>query len=250
MFSKKIKHKYIYELKARMALSIFVIYSFVLLSTYNLVIEIVTTFYKKNEAPTTFITVIILIIFASCLFFMIRHMKYPLSFFGFNLNHWKKYLIESLLFTMLFCLLLVGLKWILITYFSDFQHATLFFHNKKFSNTAWIFAAFLYGLFAFVQAFIIQGAIQSSLMELIKLRYASLSSIIVSALVFSSVHVDLNLVYALSVFIPGLFWATMYARQRSLLGVSVSHAIIGLWAFWGLGFQQIFKIISEQLRVF
>ena len=32
-------------------------------------------------------------------------------------------------------------------------------------------------------------------------------------------------------FAAGLFWGWLYARQRALAGVSVSHIVLGFWAF-------------------
>jgi CRP/FNR family cyclic AMP-dependent transcriptional regulator len=31
-------------------------------------------------------------------------------------------------------------------------------------------------------------------------------------------------------FFTGLFWGWLYARQRGLVGVSVSHVLLGMWA--------------------
>jgi membrane protease YdiL (CAAX protease family) len=36
---------------------------------------------------------------------------------------------------------------------------------------------------------------------------------------------------ALTAFVAGLFWGWLYARQRSLVGVSISHVLLGFWAF-------------------
>jgi hypothetical protein len=33
----------------------------------------------------------------------------------------------------------------------------------------------------------------------------------------------------LLVFVPGLFWGWLYLRHQTLVGVSVSHLLIGLW---------------------
>jgi membrane protease YdiL (CAAX protease family) len=40
-------------------------------------------------------------------------------------------------------------------------------------------------------------------------------------------------------FVPGLFWGWMFAKQRSLVGVTVSHIAVGLWAIFALGVHAI-----------
>ena len=54
-------------------------------------------------------------------------------------------------------------------------------------------------------------------------------AIVLSNVVFSVTHLHLGWICALSSFIPGLFWGWMYYRQRSLVGVSISHVLIGVW---------------------
>ena len=38
------------------------------------------------------------------------------------------------------------------------------------------------------------------------------------------------------VFVTGLFWGWLYSRQHSLVGVSVSHLLLGLTALEIVGF--------------
>jgi membrane protease YdiL (CAAX protease family) len=70
---------------------------------------------------------------------------------------------------------------------------------------------------------------QGALTRMLTGRMVPLKAILVANAVFSVSHQHLGLGYALVVFVPGLFWGWLYHRQGSLLGVSVSHAIIGLW---------------------
>ena len=86
------------HLKARISMSVYLIYTFALFSIYNLIIELVLR-YKNETASTTYITVVVIVIFALVFFTMIRHMKLPLSKFGFNLHNIKAAIYESLLWT-------------------------------------------------------------------------------------------------------------------------------------------------------
>ena len=237
----------IIELQRRVALSRFTIYMLILLPIYNIFIELIDTQLILSNLPTTFITSTELVFFAGILYAMIHQMKLPLALFGFNLNNAKKNIYESLVWSLIFCFILLLFKWFLINYVSSFAGLSLFYHNVKFSNAIWILSAFIYVFFVVAQVFIMQGALQSSLIELISLPYATVFSVIIPTIIFVSLHIDLNIIYAIAVLPPGLFWAILYNRQRSLLGVTLSHMIIGIWAFWFLGVHQIFEISSQAL---
>jgi len=66
-------------------------------------------------------------------------------------------------------------------------------------------------------------------------------AIIISNLMFAAGHVFISFWFSVAAFVPGLFWGWMFAKQRSLVGVMVSHVVLGLWAFFALG---MFAIVS------
>ena len=49
--------------------------------------------------------------------------------------------------------------------------------------------------------------------------------------IFSAAHLYVSPGLAVIAFVAGLFWGWLYARQSGLIGVSVSHVLLGLWAF-------------------
>jgi len=240
--------------KARIELGLYLIYTSALLGFYNLTIELLDKIFKFTGA-TTYGTILTLIFYSCAFLIMIKHMKLPLSKFGFRLgNHVKKDIIEALVWTVLFCIFLTGLKFLLIRTVTVLSILPLFdfslnsfagFRVYQETTPVWFFSGFLYLLFTPAQTFIMQGAIQSPLIFLLESKHATWISILLSTLMFGALHIDLHLVYAYSVLLPGFMWAVMYARQRSLLGVTLSHAIVGLWAFWALGFEYVFDIISR-----
>ena len=52
---------------------------------------------------------------------------------------------------------------------------------------------------------------------------------------FTQIHLHLTPGYAIAVFFPSLFWGALYARHRTLVGVSVSHILIGVYVAFFLG---------------
>jgi hypothetical protein len=45
----------------------------------------------------------------------------------------------------------------------------------------------------------------------------------------------MSLGYAVVALVPSVFWGIMFARQKTLVGVSVSHVLIGLYVAFLLG---------------
>lgn len=232
------------EANSRLKISIFIVYSLILLAIYNLAVEFIT-YFKHSVTYSTFVSGGVLLLFAACFFVMILHMRIPLAEFGFNLRNWKKNLIESLLWTFYFCVGSLLLKLWLTKNVFIFSHIPFLFHKEKYGmNSIWF--ALAYAFFAPIQEFFIRGAIQSSLLKLLKIRQAIFFSVIISTLIFAAVHIDLHFFFAIAVIPPSIMWSIMYARQRSLLGVSISHALIGIWAFWFLGIAQFISILNEK----
>ncbi|HAT9447444.1 TPA: CPBP family intramembrane metalloprotease, partial [Legionella pneumophila subsp. pneumophila] len=61
------------------------------------------------------------------------------------------------------------------------------------------------------------------------------NGIFLSNLIFATMHTHLGLTFASLTFIAGLFWGWLFHRQKSLLGVSVSHVILGVWSLFIVG---------------
>lgn len=242
------------ELNTRVKMGVFVIYVLSLLFVHNLFVDYLQYLYHTKHQTPTYITIVVLAVFAMALMIMIKQMGYSLSEFGFNLRNWRHALRESLWWSLLFIILITFIKWLFITSTIAFHGVPLFDFaaitrrpNFTFYTDGiwpWLIPALLYLLFVPVQVFINHGAFQESLLHFLKGKHTVLFSIILSDLLFTSIHADFNLRYALTVFIPGLLWATMYAKQRSLLGVGVSHALVGLWAIWMLGMDRIVGLVS------
>ena len=75
----------------------------------------------------------------------------------------------------------------------------------------------------------------SSLHEFLSGPHATRWAILLSTLMFTQIHLHLTPAYAVSAFFPSRFWGAIYARHRTLLGVSVSHVLIGVYVAFFLG---------------
>jgi membrane protease YdiL (CAAX protease family) len=93
----------------------------------------------------------------------------------------------------------------------------------------------IYVVLAAVQEFLVRGVLQGSLQEFLTGRHVIWKSILISNLLFSTLHLHLSVSFALMAFLPGLFWGWLYSRHRTLIGVTISHILIGAWIFYFLG---------------
>ena len=49
--------------------------------------------------------------------------------------------------------------------------------------------------------------------------------------------------FSLIVFAFGIFWGYLYEKQRTIVGVSLSHALLAAWAFLFLNFQHLLTLV-------
>jgi membrane protease YdiL (CAAX protease family) len=231
------------EIRKNRALGVYCIYILIMLSIYNLLIEVLAVLGSSAD-DTVYVTSVALLVFLGLFITMIKNTGYPLKTFGFNTRNWFKYILEAIGFSLLFCAFMTLIKWYMIVKLPLFSEFTLFRHDEVgIEKLALLTLA--YALFTPIQAFMMHGATQAPLLEFLPTPNRKPLSVLVSSLLFSAVHVEFNIVFALFVFIPGLCWALMFLRQRSLIGVSVSHAIIGAYAFAALDMITLFNKVHH-----
>jgi CRP-like cAMP-binding protein len=161
---------------------------------------------------------------------IIRQSKFPREVFGLTLKGWRHSVHDSLKWTAVACAVLTAVKAVLIAVIPAYAGLDLI--DPWQSAAGWrhtVMAYALYTALSPVQEFIIRGAIQGALQRLLSERGGVWQAILLSNAIFSICHQHMGVGYALAAFVPGLFWGWLYHRQGSLVGVSVSHVVIGLW---------------------
>lgn len=126
-----------------------------------------------------------------------------------------------------------------------------FFGSKNFINfasDAGIFSQkslfivlkpYLYTLLTPIQEFIARSGVQKSITVALKSKYPSGWPNILANLIFSAMHAFISIKYAIAAFVAGMFWGWLFQRQNSLVGPSISHALIGWWIISVLGLGQM-----------
>ena len=171
-------------------------------------------------------------------FFVIKKGGYPFSMYGLTTNNWRQSVMESILFLIPILLFLCVLKWLYLTRLTGMQEYPLLSlgQHLKLSKSGLILTCLAYSVFAPVQEFIARGCFQSSFQNFLVGKHKTLTAIVISNLMFSMTHLHISISFALMAFIPGLFWGWQYSRHKTLIGISISHIIIGLSASIFIGF--------------
>ncbi len=233
-------------IKRHNALGVYCVYILIATSIFDLTIE-VTGRISNAFHTSTFFTGVSMVIYSLFFARMIKKTGYSLKTFGFTTERLPRYMLESVVLSIIFCFIITGFKWILISYTESFSHLSLL-HRPNFGNSDlnWL-VPLLYVLLVPIQVFLSQGVVQSPLLQFLPHKNRNWISVLVATLLFAAFHIELNMIFALGVAIPGLFWATMYLRHRTLITIIGSHIIIGLWGLFCLDFKSIFDIIFAML---
>lgn len=187
---------------------------------------------------TTFVTIPILALFGGVMFYIIKSSSYPLAEYGLTTRGAGAAVREALLFSLPVLALVVMIKQLLIWYAPSMQGMDLFglsvirfTHDPEitFGLTVAVIGGYL--MFSPIQEFIVRCGMQSSFQKFFEGRHARTLSIVLATMLFSSTHLHVSFILATIVFPLGLFWGWLYSRHPTLIGVSVSHMLIG---FFGL----------------
>lgn len=165
--------------------------------------------------------------------------NFPLSTFGLTLNNWRKAIFEGIVFTIPFTAVILATKWLLISYEPNYIGRPLIegLANMNTNPKTWWTILVIYVLIvAPLQEFLARGGLQGPLEEFLSSRYRIPLAILVSNLLFSTLHLFMSLEIGLLVFIPGIYFGWLYSRTHNLLGVWIAHAIVGTIGLSIIGF--------------
>lgn len=224
---------------ARIELGDFVIKLIGLIFLYIYAIKTIEVIGIKFSS-TAFVSIPVLSVYAISMLYLVKKSGRPLSLYGLNLNNFRKNLLESFLFTSPILIVIFLFRYIMIHNVPKLHDLPLFsISSGTLENLEPFLLMISYLLFVPVQEFIYRGAIQGSFEQLLVGKKSTLQSILISNLPFSLIHLHLNLAIALIIYFYGLFWGWMFARQRTLVGCSFSHFLLGLWGFFIVGVEDL-----------
>jgi len=228
------------EEKSRVAMGILICTLLVGICLYVFSLQVLQNLTHAAKVSTV-VSVSIIFLFAAMSIFVIKKGGYPFSMYGLTLKNWRQSLIESILWLIPILALLCVLKWLYLTRYLGAQNYPLLSlgQHLKMGKGGLILTCLAYSVFAPVQEFIARGCFQSSFQNFLMGKHRILIAIVISNLMFSMTHLHISTRFALLAFAPGLFWGWQYARHKNLIGISISHVIIGLSASVFIGFPGI-----------
>lgn len=163
---------------------------------------------------------------------------FPLEDFGITRRNLWRTLFEAGLLTLLLLAMATGVKWMLIQTNPRYAGAKLIQYVdvwSRFMQPKIQILAGVYAVSSAVQELIVRGALQSMLERFLTGRYRRLRAVSVCTLLFSVSHLHTGLLFSLAVLIPGFCWGLLFTRNRNLIGVILSHVVIGVYVFFVLG---------------
>jgi CRP-like cAMP-binding protein len=194
---------------------------------------------------TTVLTVPLLLVFSAIVLFLMRRSRHPWSVYGVTTKDWGKHVVEAFWWTLPILALATAIKWVLIRSVPESANTALFDFQASVrgggENAAMLALAMgcLYALVVPLQELTTRGALQSSLQLFLTGPNRVWLAILTSNVVFTACHLHLSVGFAVLAFFPGLVWGALYARQGSLVGVSFSHILVGVWALFVLGIEAV-----------
>jgi CRP/FNR family cyclic AMP-dependent transcriptional regulator len=222
------------SLAAKLLVTVIAIQSGTLLATG------VMTQLMSQVASSTIMLVGYLLFITAIGVFYVRGIKLPLRDLGVTLEGWRASLRDAAGATAAVMALLVLFKWALVTAIPAYHGVPIFdvldvtgdhgrTHSEQLAVVGWSAAA--YTLAGGFQELYARGMLQGQLYRFFRPRIENpWPSILVSNLLFGSIHISWSLSLTAASFFGGLLWGWLYARQQTLLGPTVSHIILGLWA--------------------
>lgn len=236
------------EYYKRASLGIFLVGAIYITDIYILSLFFINELKKKLDT-TTYISITILAVIVGVIIYNIKKYNYPLTMFGLTTKNWKKDLIESIYFSVIFIVIFTLAKWILIHTFYRYHNLSLFDIRSAFEDEAlfnwpdYFIGLIAYILFVPFQEFIVRGTLQGTFYQFLAgtEKQRTWTAILVSNFLFAVVHLHADPpILPFLAFTIGIFWGYLYSRQSSLIGVTVSHIIVGVWVIFICGVIALF----------
>ena len=167
----------------------------------------------------------------------VRQAQLPWSSFGLTTLHLRTALQAALLWSAAFvgvATLIKGAGLLLLPLWST--QPLLLPMALSPGELGWVGA---YLLSCLVQEFAARSFLHTAMEQLFEAPYAARRAALLSNLVFSVFHLHYSVLFAAMTFLVGLVYSAYWIRHRSLPGVTVLHAITGLWAMDVLGLFQL-----------
>ncbi|HTD13991.1 MAG TPA: CPBP family intramembrane glutamic endopeptidase [Chthoniobacterales bacterium] len=223
--------------KIRELMGHFLICTIVNLCLYTVVVQFRKNLVYDLDSSILMSACLLLVLLVTSVSVVLKRGPGCLEFYGLICSEWPTRVRHAVTYSLPILALIVLAKWIAIRFLPDFGHLDLFSGrlSQRPLQSNYLVQLAIYVVLIPVQEFIARGILQGSLQEFLTGRTRVLKAILISNLLFSTFHLFVSPYFALLSFFPGMFWGWLYSRQRSLIAVTVSHTLIGVWALYLVG---------------
>jgi CRP-like cAMP-binding protein len=226
------------EFRTRVTLGNFFVYVVIIMSLYTFGLDGLK--YVMNVGKnSSYVTLPLTLVFVILFIFLMKTSDFPLKTFGLTLENWRRAIFEGIVFTIPFAAVILAVKWLLVNYVPHYMGRPLIEGLAKMSadpKTWWTFLFIYILIVAPLQEFLSRGGLQGPLEEFLSSKYKIPLAILVSNLLFSTMHLFMSLEIGLLVFVPGVYFGWLYSRTHNLLGVWIAHALVGTIGLSIVGF--------------
>ena len=234
------------ESKIKNKIGSFFVYIILWLCLYSFIIKSLAII-TKSTGNFIFLSFLMLGFFCTFIFIVLKKMGIPEFNFSLNLRQWKSNALESILYSIPFLFLVLVFKFLFIHYISIYGNNSIFdfwttwnsinFHGYILDDyKAWVISILIYTIIVCpFQEFLIRGVLQSLLSKLLDHKYKVFFSIFISNLIFSIHHLYIFNIAALIMFFLGNYFGFLYSKQKSVVGCTIAHILIGTWALFIVG---------------
>lgn len=234
------------QTRERVSAGVFAISLIAITSVYNLVVAGLKAANPASLPQEAFLSPMFILTPCIPIAYLIKKSHHPRKAYGLTLENWPRVIRDAVVYSVPVMLALIALKGVWITLDPKLHDERLFNTNAIFEDGRWslgfyVLSMVIYALVCPAQEFFTRSGLHTALDRFLPRSDGrpNWSAIIVSNLVFALAHTFIGFGFAVAAFVPGLFWGWLYDRQRSLVGVTLSHALIGTFALQVLGVQPI-----------
>ena len=179
--------------------------------------------------------------------YIATHTALPIELLGLSWRNWKHNAREAVVLSVIFCAVLTLILVVLRVLVPSLAHMpVIILSYESLTSAPILLGILLYIALTPLQEFLARGALQAPLEQVFTGRYRHLQANIMANLLFSVFHQHLGLSFAVMVLVPGLFWGWLFSRQKTLVGVSISHAIIGTYALSVINMKAFLDVLLMQ----
>jgi CRP-like cAMP-binding protein len=231
--------------RLRVAMATFLTYVIFVMVAYAFAMRLASDM-VRSAADTTLVTVPIILMFTGPLYVMMRRSGQPMATYGLTWRGARSGAVDALRWSVPVLAMALAVKLVLVHTVDRLADAPVFQLGGFLDpEVPWADAWFTLGMsLAYValvplQEFMARGALQTPLQRFLVGRRATLLAVVIANALFTASHLYLSTVFALVAMLPGFLWGWLYARHGTLVAPIVSHALVGWWSLFVLGFDRL-----------